>query len=182
MDLWQWSSLGMVLLLVSWVLGAYNRLQRLRSAIGQAAQQMDEPLRRRDELVAGLLSLLRPLPGRVEESTLMAVDEAGTALLAASAALLAKPCAADTPARLSVAEVGLQAVLGQVLREVEHDPTLRLLPGMLERMAGISESERRLRFGRQLYNDAVKQYNTALAEWPTRLLCRPFGWDPATTV
>jgi LemA protein len=133
-------------------------------------------------LVAGLLSLLRPLPDRVDESTLMAVDEAGTALLAASSALLSRPCSAEGPARLSVAEVGLQVVLGQVLKEVEHDHTLRLLPGMLERMAAISEAERRLRFGRQLYNDAVKQYNAALDEWPTRLLRRPFGWDPAVTV
>ena len=52
----------------------------------------------------------------------------------------------------------------------------------LERLAGISEAERRLRFGRQLYNDAVKGYNAALAQWPTRLLRRLFDWDVAATV
>lgn len=180
----EWQVLGLVLalVLVSWVLGAYNRLQRMRGTIGQAAQQVDEPLRRRDELIAGLLSLLRPLGERTDLQALNAVDEAGTALVAAANALLQRPCQAELPMRLGVTEMALQSVLQGLLQEVERDPTLRLLPGMLERLAGISEAERRLRFGRQVYNDAVKAYNAALDEFPTRLLRRAFGLEPAATI
>ncbi len=53
---------------------------------------------------------------------------------------------------------------------------------MLERLAGISESERRLRFGRQVYNDAVKVYNAALMQWPTRLLRRLFDLREAAAI
>lgn len=183
MDSFQWTLLSVAVVLVCWMLGAYNRLQRLRGQISLAAQQIDEPVRRRDELIAGLMTLLRPVAQpSIQVEDLQGLDEASSALMAAAEALKARPLAAEPPARLAVAEVGLQAALSAVLRQVEQDPALRLSPGMLERLAGISEAERRLRFGRQLYNDAVKGYNAALAQWPTRLLRRLFDWDAAATV
>lgn len=178
----QWTVLTLAVLGMSWMLGAYNRLQRLRNVIGQAVQQIDDPVRRRDELIAGLLTLLRPMADRVDPQALHAVDEAGSALLGAADALKAKPCSAEPPVRLALAEVSLQAALSQVIARIESEPTLRLQPGMLERLAGISEAERRLRFGRQLYNESVKAYNAALRQWPTRLLQRLFGLGEAATI
>lgn len=178
----QWTLLGLAVLGMSWMLGAYNRLQRMRNVIGQAAQQIDEPLRRRDELLAGLLTLLRPMSDQVDPQALHAVDEAGSALVAAADALKAKPCGTEAPVRLAVSEVGLQAALSLVIARIEAEPTLRLQPGMLERLAGISEAERRMRFGRQLYNESVKAYNAALQQWPTRLLQRLFGLEESATI
>ena len=175
--------LGIVAVLLFWALGAYNRLQRLRNQIGQAAQQIEEAVQRRDELIAGLLTLLRPVAHpSIEPDALQAVDEASSAILAASEVLKARPADAQTPARVAVAEVGLQAALSTVIAQVERDPALRLSPGMLERLAGISEAERRMRFGRQLYNDAVKVYNAALMQWPTRLLRRVFDLREAAAI
>ena len=178
----QWALLGLSMVLLCWVLGAYNRLQRLRGAIGQAVQQIDEPLRRRDELIAGLLTLLRPVTELVDPHALHAVDEAGSALMGAANALKAKPCAPDAPVRLAVTEVSLQAALSLVITRIEQEHGLRLQAGMLERLAGISETERRLRFGRQLYNEGVKAYNAALRQWPTRLLVPLFGMEEAATI
>jgi LemA protein len=110
------------------------------------------------------------------------VDEVSSAILAASEILRNKPTDAQTPMRVAVAEVGLQAALSAVIAEVERDPALRLSPGMLERLAGISEAERKMRFGRQLYNEAVKVYNAALQQWPTRLLRRLFDLSEAATI
>ena len=175
--------LGIVAVLLFWALGAYNRLQRLRNQIGQAAQQIEEAVQRRDELIAGLLTLLRPVAQpSIEPGALQAVDEASSAILAASEVLKARPTDALIPARVAVAEVGLQAALSTVIAQVERDPALRLSPGMLERLAGISEAERRMRFGRQLYNDAVKVYNAALMQWPTRLLRRVFDLREAAAI
>lgn len=178
----QWTLLALAVLLVSWMLGAYNRLQRLRNLIGQAVQQIDDPLRRRDELTAGLMTLLRPQSDHLEPGALQALEEAGSALMAAAEALRAKPVCSEAPARLGVCEVALQAALSTVLALIEQDPALRLSPGMLERLAGISETERRLRFARQLYNDAVKAYNAALRQWPTRILRRVFDLHEGTTI
>ncbi|MFN5723841.1 MAG: LemA family protein [Betaproteobacteria bacterium] len=183
MDSVQWTMLGIVAVLFFWMLGAYNRLQRLRNEIGKAAQQIEEAVQRRDELIGGLLALLRPVASHaVDATSLRAVDEASSAILAASEILRNKPTDAQTPMRVAVAEVGLQAALSAVIAEVERDPALRLSPGMLERLAGISEAERKMRFGRQLYNEAVKVYNAALQQWPTRLLRRLFDLSEAATI
>lgn len=183
MDSVQWTMLCTAAVLVFWTLGAYNRLQRLRNQIGQAAQQIEVAVQRRDELIAGLLTLLRPVAHpSIEAQALQAVDEASTAILAAAEALKAKPADVGMPSRVAVAEVGLQAALTNLIAQVEQDPALRLSPGMLERLAGISEAERRMRFGRQLYNDAVKVYNAALLQWPTRLLRRVFDLGLAAAI
>jgi len=183
MDSVQWTMLGTSAVLLCWALGAYNRLQRLRNDIGKAAQQIEEAVQRRDELIAGLLTLLRPVDHpMLEAGTLQAVDEASSAILAASEVLKNKPSDMHSPGRVAVAEVGLQAALLAVITEVERDAALRLSPGMLERLAGISEAERKMRFGRQLYNEAVKVYNAALVQWPTRLLRRLFDLGEAATI
>ncbi len=183
MDSFQWTLLGITAVLLCWALGAYNRLQRLRNEIGKAAQQIEEAVERRDELIGGLLTLLRPVDHpSIEPGTLRAVDEASSAILAASEFLRSRPTDGQGPARVALAEVGLQAALSAVIGEVEHDPALRLSPGMLERLAGISEAERKMRFGRQLYNEAVKGYNAALQQWPTRLLRRLFDLQEAAAI
>ncbi len=183
MDSVQWTMLGITAVLFFWALGAYNRLQRLRNQIGQAAQQIEESVRRRDELIAGLLTLLRPsAQPALEAGLLQAVDEASSAIMAAAEVLKGKPTDAQSPTRVAVAEVGLQAALSTVIAQIERDPALRLSPGMLERLAGISEAERRMRFGRQLYNEAVKVYNAALVQWPTRALRRMFDLHEAVSI
>lgn len=179
----QWSLLGIITVLVLWTLGAYNRLQQMRNRIGQAARGIEEAVRRRDELIAGLLTLLNPArTPAVEAGVLKAMDEASSHIMNASEALLDKPTNATLAQGVAVAEVGLQATLSIVLDRIEQDAALRLSPGMLERLAEISEAERRLRFERHLYNDAVKAYNAALQQWPTRLLRRLFDMDASSTI
>ena len=51
----QWASLAVAAILVFWMVGAYNRLVALRSAIGSAFQQVDELLRRRQAAVEPLV-------------------------------------------------------------------------------------------------------------------------------
>ena len=183
MDSVQWTMLGIAAVLFCWTLGAYNRLQRLRNQIARAADQIEESVCRRDELLAGFLTLLKPAAHpSIERTTMEAVDAAGSAILAAAESLKERPVDPALSARVAVAEVGLQSVLSLVIEQVEQDPALRLSPGMLERLAGISEAERRLRFGRQVYNDAVKVYNAALMQWPTRLLRRLFDLREAAAI
>ena len=56
------SGLGVLIaasaVLVFWVVGAYNRLERLKNAIGAAFGQLDEQLRRRHELIDRLMAVV----------------------------------------------------------------------------------------------------------------------------
>ena len=64
---WAWLLRAVLLaVLLFWVVGAYNRLTRLRSAIGAAWGQIDEQLARRAAALDSLLELVRePLADEV---------------------------------------------------------------------------------------------------------------------
>ena len=65
---------------------------------------------------------------------------------------------------------------------VEKTPDGLAVRLAIHEIAGISEAERKMRFGRQLYNEAVKVYNAALQQWPTRLLRRLFDLQEAAAI
>ena len=54
------AALVVAALLVFWMVGAYNRLVALRSAIGSAFQHIDELLQRRQAAVEPLVACARP--------------------------------------------------------------------------------------------------------------------------
>ena len=115
MDSVQWTMLGICSVLFFWALGAYNRLQRLRNQIARAADQIEESVCRRDELLAGFLTLLKPAAHpSIERTTMEAVDAAGSAILAAAESLKERPVDPALSARVAVAEVGLGGELRQV--------------------------------------------------------------------
>ena len=76
------------------MVGAYNRLVRLRGAIGAAFAQLDAQLDRRARELPALLTALRgPLPA--ERATFDAVDTAQAAVQAAAQSLRAAPVRRD---------------------------------------------------------------------------------------
>ena len=51
-----------------------------------------------------------------------------------------------------------------------------------EALAALHESAERMGFARQLFNDAVRGYNDAVRQFPTRLLSGLFGFGSAGTL
>jgi LemA protein len=178
----QWWCLALGSVTVFWMVGAYNRLMALRNTINQAAVQIDESLRRRSELIEGLMQHLRePLDAR-EPHALDAIDQDMGNLHTAIAAFNARPLHPQTVAALNRSFTQLQSSLPRLLALVSYDPALQQIPEVPPLVGELKEIERRLRFGRQVYNDGVAAYNAALLQWPTRLLRRPFGLDEAATL
>lgn len=167
-------------LLVFWMLGAYNRLVALRNTIIDAWAQYEEPLRRRSQALAALLDGL-PSTLAQEAGTLDAVRAAETQLRAAAELLRRRPAAASRAAALSAAEAALAPPLARLLALLEQ----RALPGAgdaAEALAALHESAERMGFARQLFNDAVRGYNDAVRQFPTRLLSGLFGFGSAGTL
>ena len=49
----------------------------------------------------------------------------------------------------------------------------------IEPLAALHEATQRIGFARQLFNDAVRSYNEAAHQFPTRLLIALFGFGSA---
>jgi LemA protein len=171
--------LGIAAVLMFWMVGAYNRLVALRNAIGQAWAQVDEPLRRRREVLQALADALRPeLPD--EAASLEALEGALLQVQAAADAVRARPVVARLTATFKTAEEVLVTALARVVAVLEHHPALRdETPAVAQALQALNEVEPRLAFGRQLFNEAAQAYNEAARQFPTRLLTRMYGFGLA---
>ncbi|MBA3588187.1 LemA family protein [Methylibium sp.] len=176
-------------LLVFWVLGAYNRLVRLRSAVLGAWPPLEAQLRRRHALACELTELL----GRLDPMENLS-DEIGRATLQTVAAAARQAQAAVDHAQVRVGSAGAIQSLGlaeQVLEGalrplrvlIAARPAVAGEPELGEQvralLLGLQDADAQLAFVRRVFNEAVQAFNGAAHELPTRLIASVFGFRAA---
>ena len=171
-----WSLIGwaLVSILVFWGIGAYHRLMRLRAAIVKAFAQIEHHHQARVELCDRLVQRVRPaLPD--EPATFDALATARDDVQDAMQAARGKPYAGGPVAQLAVVSAVQGSALTRLLSLIDHHAELRYdneVQGLLEELKLV---ERQRSFSRQVFNQAVAEYNTAQAQFPTRILAGLYG-------
>ena len=157
---------------VFWIVGAYNRLVRLRSDLIARFGAVDERYRQRHALLEGQLELLSTTLAAAAprlEALRAACRQADTAREHARA----RPGAASAVTSLRVAEdiltdarsrLPVQSVVGTDLPELN---------------ARLATSDTALSFARAEFNAAVAAYNEAVRQFPTLLVARLFNFPTA---
>ena len=174
-----WIALGVAAVLGFWVLGAYNRLVSLRNAVAAAWAQADEAQRRRGEGTEQLVAALRA-PLADEQGALDALWSAQAASARAAGAMSARPLVAAGAQAWAEAERHLVAAAARVFALA--DGQAEALSGntaVAEARAAWAEGDQRLRFARQLFNDAAAAYDEAITVFPTSVLSPAFGFRAA---
>lgn len=168
---------GLLAVLLFWVVGAYNRLVRLRGGIGVAWAQIDEVLVRRSALLMMLADALHePL---VDESmTLSALVQAEQRQRAAAQAVKARPSHAPALMSWALAEAELASPMARLQALLEQRPELSGSETVAPLQRQLAELTPRLAYARQLFSDAARSYSDAVGEFPTRLVARLFGMRP----
>lgn len=167
-----------VAVLIFWVLGAYNRLMRLRNQIGRTWEQLDIQLTRRTQALQELLRALAD-PFSSERSALDSVTEAQELLVESLEAVRNRPAQARSVSDLSSALTRLEPALTRLLALLEHQPRLRELPEVEQPRNELLDVAARMPYARQVFNEAVQAYNEAVRQWPTRVLTGLFHFEPA---
>ena len=174
----QWASLAVAAVGVFWMVGAYNRLVALRSAIGDAFRHVDDLVQRRAAAATALAELARgAMPS--EHSAIDAWLAAQASSRLAAEALRAKPVQAARAVALAAAEAPLAAAGARVMALLEQHPQLLSDATVAAHLASLREAEARLGFARQVFNEAAQAYNDAVRLFPTRLLARLYGFGTA---
>jgi LemA protein len=174
----QWAVLAMAAVLAFWMVGAYNRLVAMRTAIGESYRQVDELVQRRAAAAIALAGRAREALAS-EQGALDAWLQAQTASRGAADAMRQRPVRADLAAALVAAEATLAAAGARVLALLEQHPPLLADATAATHLATLREVEARLGFARQLFNEAAQAYNDAVRQVPTRLLARLYGFGTA---
>lgn len=175
MSVTSWVLLLVVVLLVFWVVGAYNRLVRLKNAIANAFGQIDVQLKRRYDLIPNLVEVARKYLAH-EAQTLEAVIAARNQAQGAQQSAAASPLNAGTLGALAGAEQVLGGALGRLFAVAEAYPDLKADQTMRELSEELASTENRIGFARQAYNDHVLEFNDAAAQFPTLIVARLFNF------
>ncbi len=174
----QISLLALAAVLVFWAVGAYNRLTALRGAIAAAWAKVDESSRQRGSAADALLAALRE-PLAAEHGALDAWQAALADAARAAATLGAKPVVPAHAVAWVAAEAALSAAASRVFALLEQQAELRQSEPVAGQVQAWNEASKRLRFARQLFNEAAVPYDEAIATFPTNLLVRAFRFRPA---
>jgi LemA protein len=177
MDATVWVLLGLVLLVLFWAVGAYNRLVRLKNAIANAFGQIDVQLKRRYDLIPNLVEVARKYLAH-EAETLEAVIAARNQARSAEQTVAASPSSATAMGALVGAEQVLGGAMGRLFALAEAYPDLKADQTMRDLSEELSSTENRVGFARQAYNDHVLAFNDAAAQFPTLIVARLFAFLP----
>jgi LemA protein len=150
--------LAIVVVLVLWIIGAYNGLIALKNRVANAWKQIDVQLKRRHDLIPNLVNTVKGAMD-FERNTLEAVIAArNKAVNATGVAATAK------------AEGELTQALGRLFALTEAYPDLKATGNVAQLQEELTSTENKIGFARQLYNDVATEYNIRQATFPTMLM------------
>jgi LemA protein len=145
-----------VVLLIIWLITAYNGLIRRRNQIENAWSQIDVQLKRRLDLIPNLVETVKGYAAH-ERETLDAVIKARNSAIAAP----------DTPGAQANPNAELSGALGRLIALGEAYPDLKANQNFLALQEELTATEGRVAYARQFYNDSVLSYNNKLQQFPT---------------
>ena len=143
--------LVVIVILVGFVALSYNSLVQRRNQVKNAWSQIDVQLKRRIELIPNLVETVKGYAD-FEQKTLRQVIAARNVAMAAP----------STVAEQAGADNALSGALRQLFALSESYPDLKANASFLSLQEELSNTESRIAYARQLFNDAVLTYNNAV--------------------
>lgn len=150
--------LGIVLLVVLiWMIGAYNGLVRLKTSCEEAFSTMDIYLKKRSDLILNLVNTVKG-NAKFEQETLQQVIEARNHTLNGS-----------YKERIQ-AEKELSNSLAHLIAVSEAYPELKANQGFLALQKELQQMEEEIANARRYYNGCVRNYNVRIQTIPTNII------------
>ncbi len=153
-----------VVILAIALIGLYNNFVKLRNRVDNAWSQIDVQLQRRLDLIPNLVETVKGYAAH-ESGTLESVTAARTACMNAT-----------TPEQRAEAENVLTGTLKTLFAVSENYPDLKANQNFLELQGELRDTEDKISYMRQSYNDTVMTFNNAIQTFPGVLIAGPFGF------
>ena len=159
-----WIILVIVVLIVIAIISMYNGLVSARVKVDNAWSQIDVQLQRRFDLI----------PNFVETVKGYAAHESETfEKIAALRTSWANATTVEDKAKL---DNELSASLKTIMAVSENYPELKANENFRQLSEELSNTENKISFSRQFYNDTVTMYNTKLQVFPSNIIAGMFNF------
>ncbi len=160
-----WVIVAIVVILIAYLVIAYNGLVSLRNRIENAWAQIDVQLKRRYDLIPNLVETVKGYASH-ERETLEAVVQARNMAMTAQG-----------PQDQAAAENMITGALKSVFALSEAYPDLKANVNFLNLQEELTGTEGRIAYARQFYNDTVFRYNTKIQSVPTNVIAKQFKFS-----
>ena len=172
--------LVIAVVLIFWIVGAYNGLIALKNETANAWKQIDVQLKRRHDLIPNLVNTVKGSM-EFEKETLQAVIDARSKAMASGGGGGAAPGGAIGAGvkQTAAAENALTGALGKLFVVMEQYPDLKSSQNVRDLQEELSSTENKIAFARQFYNDEATKYNTRQMQFPTNLVAGMAHASPA---
>ena len=163
---WPWIILGIVVLLVLWVIVAYNGLVTSHEKVDTQWANVQTVYQRRMDLIPNVVSTVKGAAS-FEQSTMLAVTEARTKWLSGG----------SRGEQIGAAQQ-FDSALSRLLVTVESYPQLKATEAFRDLTTELEGTENRIAVARRDFNEAVMAYNLNVKRFPGALIAGMFGFAP----
>jgi LemA protein len=160
-----WVVLAVVVLLLLYVMGVYNRLVRLRALVREGFSGITVQLRRRADLIPNLVEAVKGYATHEREVLDQVTARRADATKASSVEATAQ------------ADAQMTSLLGRLMVVAEAYPDLKASQNFQDLQDELSAIEGELQSARRYYNATVRDLNTNVQSFPPVLIARPFGFN-----
>lgn len=152
---------GIIIVLI---FSMYNSLVKMRNKVKQAESGIDVYLNQRFDLIPNLVETVKGYMEH-EKDVLTKVTELRSSW--ANAGSVAEKADLDNQ---------LSGALKTIMAVSENYPDLKANQNFSELQQELQNTENKISFSRQFYNDSVTMYNTKLEVFPSNLIASMFGF------
>ncbi|MGL4483422.1 MAG: LemA family protein [Anaerovoracaceae bacterium] len=155
-------AIAVVAIIVIWFIAAYNGFVRMRNMVEEAFSTMDVYMKKRFDLVPNLVESVKGYV-KHEAGTLQKVTEARTSVMNAG-----------NDKQRAEAENMLSGTLKSLFAVAENYPDLKANASFLDLQTQLQSLEEDIANSRKYYNGTVRQFNTAIQQFPNSILAGIF--------
>ena len=159
-----WIILAIILILVIAIIGMYNSLVQARVKVDNAWSQIDVQLQRRFDLIPNFVETVKGYMTH-EKETFEKIAELRTSW--ANAGSVSEKATLDGE---------LSTALKTIMAVSESYPELKANQNFSELSEELRNTENKISFSRQFYNDTVTMYNTKIQVFPSNIIAGMFNF------
>lgn len=152
-------------IIVIWAIALYNGLISRRNRVDESWSDIDVQLKRRYDLIPNLIESVKGYMQH-ERQTLESVTQARVAAMNA-----------QTVEDHAKAENMLTEALKSIFAVAEQYPDLKASQNFLRLQDELSDTENKIQASRRFYNGNVRDYNTAIQQFPNTIISGAFGFS-----
>lgn len=156
---------GIILvLLVIYLISVYNKLAKSKVVVEEASSDIETFLKQRYDMIPNLVEIVKGY-AKHESGTFKEVTELRTKAMAAG----------SLPEKMKLEE-GISGAISKIFAVAENYPELKANTNFIELQSTLKDIEDQIQKSRRYYNGAAREFNTAIAVFPTNLIAQIFGY------